>query len=295
MSRSITQAQTELIRSELALFPLDGIAVVGMDCPELPDGEASDIHAAIESSLGSYDSLVAATHEYGPAAMYAMYPPIRKKLASMRVSGIVGNKAHRYGYHRCRKLIDADDYSRQAPRDQEGDPWAASAIDFALNEAQMKLVTARLFKAFRESDPRVHGVVREFFGTLDGRKVTGWNDYPSHSRRVGYTTSDPSHLWHIHLSIFRAFANDAYRMRLVVEVIIGVPLAKSEWKDDQEMDALDVWTVDALKPPAGHATDDNPKWTPGGFLRYIVEHLDAIERRIAALESPEPKSPNNGE
>lgn len=50
----------------------------------------------------------------------------------------------------------------------------------------------------RDGDRRLSRVVREFYGTLDGTRVFGYD-----LARQQFTSSDTSHLWHVHLSFYR--------------------------------------------------------------------------------------------
>lgn len=127
--------------------------------------------------------------EFAPAAIRACYETIRAAIPGAVLSGIVGDKAHTYGYHRGRAFVSSSDYSVQRADDKRGHPEAASALDVSLNPVEMKRVTQRLIDATHSGDARLHTAVREFFGTTDGRTVTGRD---VRDRRV--VTSDASHL-----------------------------------------------------------------------------------------------------
>ncbi len=45
-----------------------------------------------------------------------------------------------------------------------------------------------------------------------------------------------------------------------------------------------VWDLDAATPPAGHKTDANPTWAPMSILRGIYEQLEALSKKVDALE-----------
>lgn len=163
--------------------------------------------------------------EYGPRAIAAIVPRVQKSLKSAVNSGIVGDARHFNGYHRSRRALlsrgKMADYSIQAPADKRGDEDACSALDMRMNPRDMKTATRRLMVACESGDPRIESL-REFYGTLDGRKVIGYNRYRT-GRPVGRVTSDPSHLWHIHISFFRAYANDTTAMQDIADVLCGVP------------------------------------------------------------------------
>lgn len=145
-----------------------------------------------------------------------------KEIPGCTFSGVLGDKAHTYGYHRGRNVLPSGDYSVRLSLDKLGTSRYASALDLSFTAAQMKVVTARLRKsALDPNDPRM-GAVREFYGTLNGRTVFGL----THTSENGFwspATSDSSHLWHIHLSFFRKFSNDYKSIRGVVDVMKGVP------------------------------------------------------------------------
>ncbi|MEV6526896.1 peptidoglycan-binding domain-containing protein [Longispora sp. NPDC051575] len=136
-------------------------------------------------------------------------------------SGIVGDVAHRRegGYHISREdQPNPGNYSVQLGPDREGASNWASAVDMSMMQRDMWLVTARLLASAKDpNDPRLDSV-REFYGTLDGRTVTGWDCYNGRP-----SSSDSSHLWHVHISFLRKYANDAAAMAAVLSVIVGQP------------------------------------------------------------------------
>ncbi|WP_412540806.1 hypothetical protein R8Z50_34310 [Longispora sp. K20-0274] len=116
-----------------------------------------------------------------------------------------GDEEHTYGYHRSRNwiMVDGDgddDYSVQHPLDQGGEGNWSAAVDISLAPDRMTAVTGRLLAAARAADPRL-AAVREFYGTVDGRTVTGWDS--AYHRAV---TADDTHLSHVHLSFYRSLA-----------------------------------------------------------------------------------------
>ena len=163
-----------------------------------------------------------AAGEYAPSAIAAIYPTVHAHIASAEYSGIVGNGEHTYGYHRSRNRLIAvgqsGDYSIQAAQDKKGDGNAASALDIKMSTADMIKVSRRLIQAGLAKDPRLKAL-REFFGTVDGRTVTGYSPY----RGRYVTSSDKSHLWHVHLSIHREWANDRAELQNIAAVIVGAP------------------------------------------------------------------------
>lgn len=154
--------------------------------------------------------------EYAPDAIRQLFGAIQAGIPTAINSGIVGDSAHTYGYHRGRDFVSPGDYSAQYAQDLAGDGQAACGLDLTWADGGSQFaVSQRLLDA--AGDPRM-AVVREFYGSVDGAHVIGW-DYTG-----GYpVTSDDSHLWHIHLSIHRQFANDWAALAPVADVIVGGP------------------------------------------------------------------------
>lgn len=168
---------------------------------------------------------------YSPAAIRQIYTLAHEAMPDVQNGGIYANKR---GYHNSRNgnraLGFPNDYSMggegQPPADRDGSPDAASAIDLTpKTQATQHLITRRLLAALKsDDDPRAYAV-REFFGSTDSKTVTGW------SRWLGKTvSSDDSHTWHIHISIYRRYADDMDRMLGVAELVCGVPLSETRTK-----------------------------------------------------------------
>lgn len=140
------------------------------------------------------------------------------------LSGIVGDSAHTRGYHRGRAYVPSTDYSVQLTEDKKGDSYSACAIDMSFSADKMKLYTGRLKAAAERNDPRVK-CVREFYGTLNGTDVFGRIHEGSGDGTWRYSTSDKSHLWHVHMSILREYSNNRTVMQGILDVLMGKPLA----------------------------------------------------------------------
>lgn len=146
--------------------------------------------------------------EYTPPALRTLADSVRQYFGlPWAAIGLKGDESHTYGYHRSRRWImedgqGSDDYSVQLAKDQGGDANWICALDTSLDPDRMHTTTARLMDALKAKDPRVASV-REVFGTLDSRNVTGWD-----ASDDSYTTADDSHLWHVHISLYRSMANN---------------------------------------------------------------------------------------
>lgn len=168
------------------------------------------------SGAGSGDPADPRT-EFAPAAIEALFQAASAALSfPVQLGGILGDQAHTYGYHRARAVLPAEDYSVQLPRDRVGCAWAASALDITPTDPTgVAIMTRRLMRAAARMDKRLHPL-REFFGTLDGRHVYGYDLH----RRVP-VQADDSHLWHLHLSIHRDVACRRARLLPLAEVLAG--------------------------------------------------------------------------
>lgn len=163
-----------------------------------------------------------------PQAIRALWNAIHEGLPRAQLSGIVGDPTtHFFGYHRSRDWNikfgedGADDYSVVLARDKKGEGDCASALDVTMPPDLMKEVSARLLAAGQADDERLFAM-REFFGTVDGVRVTGWDRHnPDDAHDDTPTTSDDSHLFHVHLSFYREFADDADALAPIASVFTG--------------------------------------------------------------------------
>ncbi|MFF3867342.1 hypothetical protein [Micromonospora sp. NPDC001898] len=118
--------------------------------------------------------------------------------------GIVGDPAHRGGYHCGEDRVDGDDYSvRESTRDRAGLSDYASALDvgsFTVRAGgrthDLRSFSAWLAGQCDDGAPDTFDI-REVIYSPDGRAVRRWD-------RLGRrATGDSSHLWHTHISFFR--------------------------------------------------------------------------------------------
>ncbi len=153
---------------------------------------------------------------YSPSAMKNCYNAVAKVIgSSCQLGGIYANKP---GYHNCRAQLPSDDYSVQKSYDKKGDAWAAGALDITPgSDSWMKKMTQNMINETKaNADTKLLRGVREFFGSTDGYTVTGM-DVPGQY----WVTSDPSHLWHEHVSGKREDANDEAAWQDVAKVLTG--------------------------------------------------------------------------
>lgn len=235
--------------------------------------------------------------EYAPDSLIWLGKTLDRVLPTGRFSGVLGDSKHVYGYHRARAVLPASDYSVKLPADREGPKWAASAVDVSLGAAQMKIVSTRLIDAGKRRDPRTYPL-REFFGTVNGTVVTGW-DYPA---REYSSSPDRSHLSHIHMSFLRRYAEDRKAAEAVYSLVIGerledwnMPTAKeiaAELAVNEKflkavgravLKADDV--IAAVPPPHNNSDYDNPDGTPGNRYWTLGYLGGDLAKRVRNLES----------
>lgn len=225
--------------------------------------------------------------EYAPEAIRWLAQQIQAKIPKSKLSGIVGDSSHTYGYHRARSTLPKSDYSVQLAEDRAGDADAASALDISFTASDMKTVTGRLLKSAKdEDDPRLN-YCREFYGTLDGKKVAGWDTHFGNP-----ATSDDSHLWHVHISFLRKYATDKTAMAAVLSVIVG-----ENDPGDDDVSAKDVWTYDPNELGQGGVANvpgrddfpDNKTVQPGYALSDAWNNTRQILAEQAAAKDRETK------
>jgi hypothetical protein len=154
--------------------------------------------------------------------------------------GAPGDNNHLYGRHRSanwdRLSMYCTDrsYGTTDARDHRGDQDWYRAVDVGITGQT-------LYDACRRVDTLVRAGqlpgLAEWFGTLDGRTVVGW--FEGHA-----SSSDDSHLRHLHLGPWNEFADDEATMRLLYDAITGVG---DDMTPDQanKFEAM-VWRVDAI-------------------------------------------------
>ncbi|RQX19158.1 hypothetical protein DDE19_05180 [Micromonospora ureilytica] len=118
--------------------------------------------------------------------------------------GIVGDPAHRGGYHCGSDRVVVGDYSVvESPRDRAGLTLDAAALDVGMFDVRSggRTNTLASFSAWCVAQCAANAAdtrdIREIIYSLDGSTVKRWD-------RLGKRTSgDSSHRWHTHFSFFR--------------------------------------------------------------------------------------------
>lgn len=195
--------------------------------------------------------------EYAGKGPQACWAAIHAAMPQAVLSGIIGDRAHTYGYHRGRNYVSGGDYSATQADDRAGPGEAASALDVSLNPNDMKIVTQRLIDAVNKNDPRLH-CVREFYGTTTGTTVTGRD-----VRTKSVVTSDPSHLTHEHVSFYRRWADNPTECAKMAEVFLGKGTSGGTG-DDPVPKEMRLYTSAAKKTSYKKGT-----WVTLGFDKYV--------------------------
>lgn len=131
--------------------------------------------------------------------------------------GSPGDNNHLTGRHRSRdwvltsRFCTRRSYGTRDARDLAGSGSWYRAIDIGISGQTLYDACRRLDAAVRAG--QLPGVA-EWFGTFDGKTVVGW--YEGHA-----STSDSSHLWHLHVGFWTGSANDAGLMDQVYRIVTG--------------------------------------------------------------------------
>lgn len=211
-----------------------------------------------------------------PQAIETLYGTVT--VGGKQLGGIVGDAAHSFGYHLARNQLPGDDYSVVLPLDKQGASDCASALDISLGPAEMIMVTKRLLAAARNHDPRLRAL-REFCGTTDGQHT---HPYDLSNGQDGPLDSwDDSHLWHVHLSFYRAYANNHDALAPIASVINGTAPEDELMSADVDKILAGIAENNRLLHIAINGRPEDPK-TPGD---QHVDGLVQLGKRLAALEA----------
>lgn len=210
--------------------------------------------------------------EHAPAALSWLGSRVRPDLGGA-LSGIVGDSAHTYGYHRARNRLPRSDYSVQLSEDRLGNGEAACGIDMSFSDSKMRLYTGRLRTAADRNDPRIR-FLREFYGTLDSRNVYGRTHNGSRDSTWERSNADSTHLWHIHISILRQYSNDQAKMRGLLDVLLGKLLTNTTPLPATTPGGNEMWFAQVKDQRAIYKTD--------GFRAQHVTNSDDLAAMLKA-------------
>jgi hypothetical protein len=131
--------------------------------------------------------------------------------------GSKGDNNHLYGRHRSRRWDMTSrwctdrSYATTAARDQIGDGNWLRATDIGISGPVHWAAAHRLDTAVRAG---LLPCIAEWFGTFNGQVVVGWFEGSPSS-------SDTSHLTHLHVGIWTGFCDNAQQLTLLGDIITG--------------------------------------------------------------------------
>lgn len=184
----------------------------------------------------------------------AHYGMSRSQIASK------GDNHHLSGRHRSRnwtktsQFATSRTYGAVDARDKAGDGDWLRATDIGLTGAALRAASARVDAAVRAGQlPEL----AEWFGTTDGKHVVGW--YEGHP-----SSSDDSHLYHLHLGWWTKFSDDAWFFERLYAVVTGT----GDAEDDMQLDDV-VYTETR---PDGTKVERSV----GDILRVLMVRTDFV-------------------
>lgn len=148
------------------------------------------------------------------------------KVVKVELGGIAPSSATAFGYHNARNRHlkgrterGKRDYSVQLAADLAGDTGQYYCGLDLTGKEPTRIITKRLKEAAARQDPRIR-CLREFYGSLDNEVVFGrLHNSPGGAWLA--SSSDKSHTWHVHLSLFRRYAADESVISGLAAVILG--------------------------------------------------------------------------
>ena len=207
-----------------------------------------------------------------PPNLVWMYNEFRRRAPkswNVRLGGIVGDAAHGYGYHLAPNQLPSTDYSMQLSDDRGSkvNRNYSSAIDLTMSHEGMKAVTNNLIRAAKDPDDYRVGIAREFYGQADDDSHVEGLIHDDNEEGWDDATSDSSHLWHVHVGIFRQWNNDKEALAQLLEVLLGNP--------NEGGFSVSAWNEDVIKNlPDRPDAKTNPKIQAGFALYLAMQRAD---------------------
>jgi|SRR6185436_2387079 len=194
--------------------------------------------------------------------------------------GAPGDNNHLYGRHRSADwdrtsaFCTNRSYGTTDARDHSGDQDIYRAVDVGIQGETLYAASHRMDELVRSG--KCPGVA-EWFGTFDGQTVVGW--YEGHP-----SSSDDSHLWHLHVGFWNGSADDPETMRLVLAAITGQ--SSEEGADMDTEQARQLYNLDrlntALLLDADEVTQlDDGQGNKVSYPLMIVRRQKAILKALA--------------
>jgi len=214
--------------------------------------------------------------------MWNLWLTVEGIIPGVRLGGIY---AYKSGYHNTvnsNKKSWPNDYSIRLALDLTQPDNKARAIDLTMDNRQMVLRTSLLQQsALDPVDSRLR-CVREFYGTLNTTSVYGLiKDNEEGPWR--FASSDASHLWHIHISIFTTYVDVSAVLAGIVSVLSGQTYA--DWINSGgpptpgEEEVYDMLMVAAVNEPDGTQTF----WAGDGFYHRQIDTAAQANDLVSAI------------
>lgn len=149
--------------------------------------------------------------------------------------GDKGNNAHLNGSHRSQEWIQNSRYcTNRTYTVQQGlnadQKRLIAGVDITpRTRTDMLAMSQRVDRATRSG--QLEEVVAWYGNTNDDQRVDGYDNI-----RNALATSDPSHLWHLHLSLDRRILRDLAALRRVYVVLAGATTPPAPEDDDMKLD-----------------------------------------------------------
>ncbi|MFI5840535.1 hypothetical protein ACIA8K_12585 [Catenuloplanes sp. NPDC051500] len=197
---------------------------------------------------------------------------------NVKLGGVYADKP---GYHNYRDDLPTDDYSRgDVAADREGNGKLSSAIDLTFPDASdMRLFSKRLHDAMKARDGRLFidgkPILREYIGTLDSETVSCYVLTGGKALGVGADSGpdagrDTSHLWHVHISFIRKYADSQDAMDRVLSILKG--------------ESYDDWVKGGGKPSTpAPAPAPSGKLAEDGILGAAT--IKALQKKLGTPET----------
>lgn len=201
--------------------------------------------------------------------------------------GCKGDPSHRRGYHRSRRFLISSAYAKnrsysvKEKGNDGGHPDWLSALDISLDAKRLIPMCRRLDKAVRAGQLEK---VAEWYGNLgNDNRVDGYDNV-----RNAVASSDPSHMWHAHISFVRSHANDdhtdLFRILTGQAGTSGKMASAPAQSDSQEsdMDPSTSVPVPSNKPYPGYLGSRTA--LPAGELWHAIYYrVTDSDRKISDL------------
>ncbi|MER7331817.1 MULTISPECIES: hypothetical protein [unclassified Micromonospora] len=199
--------------------------------------------------------------------------------------GIVGDSAHRGGYHCGSDRVVTRDYSVvESPRDSAGLTLDAAALDVGLFEVQSGGRTHDLYTfsnwcvaqcVANTPDSRD---IREIIYSPDGKVVRRWD------RLRKRTSGDDSHLWHTHFSFFRdSIKAKRDQTPLFRRYLTTIGLLEDDMSAQAESQIHSMYTGLFFGGSSMGRSVDPDAGGPGKASNSIVAKLDYTMQRLDTL------------